>query len=235
MNVAIAATTFALVIPAELPDKTFVSCVILSSRHRPLPVWIGAALALILQAGIAVVAGGLLALLPHRAVQGVVTVLFLGGALYLLFVPEKSAVRRGEQLAEKGELKTSERAIDNATPAPVHDGVHDDDHDGDRDPDAVASPSDLGNLRIVFTTFTIIALAEFGDITQILIANLTARDKDGLAVFVGAAAGFVVVSAIGVAAGRTITKWVPLSLVRRLSGLALLGLGIYSAVTLATG
>ena len=38
MNLAVAATTCALVIPVELPDKTFASCLVLSSRHRPLPV-----------------------------------------------------------------------------------------------------------------------------------------------------------------------------------------------------
>jgi putative Ca2+/H+ antiporter (TMEM165/GDT1 family) len=35
VDLAVAATTFALVIPAELPDKTFISCLVLASRHRP--------------------------------------------------------------------------------------------------------------------------------------------------------------------------------------------------------
>ena len=61
MDLAIAATTFALVIPAELPHKTFISCLVLASRHRPLPVWVGAFSALVLQSGVAVVAGGLIA------------------------------------------------------------------------------------------------------------------------------------------------------------------------------
>jgi hypothetical protein len=37
VDLAIAATTFALVIPAELPDKTFISCLVLASRHRAPP------------------------------------------------------------------------------------------------------------------------------------------------------------------------------------------------------
>ena len=44
---------------------------------------------------IAVVAGALLTLLPHRAVEVVVTVLFLGGAAYLLFVPESAEEEKG--------------------------------------------------------------------------------------------------------------------------------------------
>jgi len=53
-------------------------------------------------------------------------------------------------------------------------------------------------------------------------------------VFTGAALGFALVSMAGVLAGHTITRFVPLGVVRRLSGLALLGFGIYSLVSLAT-
>ena len=99
MNIAVAATTFTLVIPAELPDKTFISCVVLSSRHRPLPVWVGACSTLVMQAGIAVAAGGLLALLPKAAVRAVVAALFLGGAVYLLASTERAEQERAEKLA----------------------------------------------------------------------------------------------------------------------------------------
>lgn len=195
MNFAVAAATFALVIPAELPDKTFISCVVLSSRNRALPVWLGAALALTVQAAIAVVAGRLLALLPHTTVRAVVGVLFLGGAAYLIFVPEKSEEDKGARLGA--------------------------------DPRVVAP-----NLRVLLTTFLIVLLAEFGDITQILIANLTARYRDAVSVFIGAVVAFWLISAVGVLAGKTITRYVSLALVRKLSGLALLGLGIWSLVEL---
>lgn len=193
MNLAIAATTMALVIPAELPDKTFISCVVLSSRHKALPVWFGGATALTLQALIAVVAGRLLALLPHTTVKIVVAVLFMAGALYLIFVPEKAEEEKGERLGER----------------------------------AVALAS---NWRVFLTTFTIVALAEFGDITQVLIANLTARYRDPVGVFVGATVGFWIVSGLGVLSGKWITRVVPLSIVRRLSGAVLLGFGIWTIV-----
>ncbi|MDA8292177.1 MAG: TMEM165/GDT1 family protein [Actinomycetota bacterium] len=85
------------------------------------------------------------------------------------------------------------------------------------------------------TTFVVVALAELGDLTQVLIANLSARYRDPLSVFVGSAAALVAVSALGVAAGRTVVRVVPLSLVRRLSGLVLLGFGVASAVAAAGG
>ena len=58
--------------------------IVLSARFkRPLPVWIGAALALTLQMVIAVTAGRLLGLLPDRVVSIAVAVLFGVGAVLL--------------------------------------------------------------------------------------------------------------------------------------------------------
>jgi putative Ca2+/H+ antiporter (TMEM165/GDT1 family) len=205
VNFGLAAATFALVIPAELPDKTFISSVVLSTRHRPLPVWAGAASGLIAQAGIAVVAGRLLALLPHRAVGAIVAALFLGGAAYLLLKREEAVEEEAEELADR-----EDAIVEEGGDAPV----------------ATRERA----LRIALTSFAIVALAEFGDLTQVLIANLSARSRDPLSVFVGAALAFVVISGVGVAGGRALTRVVPLSLVRRLSGLALLGLGIWSLV-----
>jgi putative Ca2+/H+ antiporter (TMEM165/GDT1 family) len=76
--------TFATIFVAELPDKTMLATIVLSARFkRPLPVWIGAALALTLQMVIAVTAGRLLGLLPDRVVSIAVAVLFAVGAVVL--------------------------------------------------------------------------------------------------------------------------------------------------------
>lgn len=198
MNWGLAAATFAVVIPAELPDKTFVACIVLASRHRPLPVWIGAAIALVLQAGIGVLAGRLLALLPHRAVETIVAALFLGGALYLLVSSERRDEQRGAALADEE--------------------------------DALAGRGRRSDLRIAASTFVVVALAEFGDLTQVVVANLSARYRDPLSVFAGAAVAFVLISALGVAVGRTATRFIPLSVVRKASGVVLAGLGVWSAV-----
>jgi putative Ca2+/H+ antiporter (TMEM165/GDT1 family) len=209
VNLGAMLATFALVIPAELPDKTFISCIVMASRHRPIAVWIGGATALILQAAIAVVAGRLLTLLPQTAVRSVIAALFIAGAAYLLFVPERRETERGEELAKAEEVQEGGDAPVEGTASTVR---------------AFWKP--------MLATFGILALAEFGDITQILIANLSARFRDPWAVFIGASAAFVVVSGFGVVGGRAIVRVVPLSVVRRLSGLALLGLGIYTIVEL---
>jgi len=84
MSLAIAATVFAVVFTAELPDKTALASLILGSRYRPLYVFAGVAAAFAVHAGLAIAAGSLLALLPHRLVEIVVAVLFALGAVLLL-------------------------------------------------------------------------------------------------------------------------------------------------------
>lgn len=225
MNLGVLLGTFALVIPAELPDKTFITCVVMSSRHRALPVWVGGAAALTLQAAIAVVAGHFLSLLPQTALRAVVATLFIGGAAYLLFVPEKAETNKAERLggADEKEVLRAGRALPESAES------------GDEVPPAdvsTAGATTLRSWRPALTTFGIVALAEFGDVTQVLIANLSARYKAGLAVFIGATAGFLLVSAAGVLGGKAIVRVVPLSLVRRLSGLAMLGLGLFTIAEL---
>lgn len=65
MSLTVALTSFLAVLPAELPDKTVLACLILSSRYRPWYVFVGAAAAFTAQVALAVAAGGALSLLPH--------------------------------------------------------------------------------------------------------------------------------------------------------------------------
>ena len=45
MDLAVAAVTFGTIFLVELPDKTFIAALVLSTRYRPLLVWIGVGLA----------------------------------------------------------------------------------------------------------------------------------------------------------------------------------------------
>jgi len=71
---------FALMFVLELPDKTFVATVIMSTRARPLMVALGASLALTVQMTIAVGAGSLLTLFPVHWKDLIVGLLFLSAA-----------------------------------------------------------------------------------------------------------------------------------------------------------
>jgi len=87
-------------------------------------------------------------------------------------------------------------------------------------------------LRVIFGAFSVIFLAEFGDLSQILVANFTAKSHLPLETFLGASIGLVAVAAIGAFSGTTLLKVLPLSLIRKAGGVLLLGLGIYSLVNL---
>jgi Ca2+/H+ antiporter, TMEM165/GDT1 family len=84
MSLAIMATVFAVIFPAELPDKTALASLVLGSRYRPSWVFAGVAAAFTVHAALAVAAGSLIGLLPHRPVEGVVAALFVAGAVLLL-------------------------------------------------------------------------------------------------------------------------------------------------------
>lgn len=84
MHPAVIATTFVVVFPAELPDKTALASLILGSRYHPGYVFAGTAAAFTLHVAFAVAAGGLLGLLPHRPLQFVAAALFGIGSVLLL-------------------------------------------------------------------------------------------------------------------------------------------------------
>jgi Ca2+/H+ antiporter, TMEM165/GDT1 family len=84
MSLAIAATVFGIIFLSELPDKTALASLLLGSRYRPTWVFAGVAFAVMVHVGLAIAAGSLVALLPHRPLEIVVAVLFAAGAVLLL-------------------------------------------------------------------------------------------------------------------------------------------------------
>jgi putative Ca2+/H+ antiporter (TMEM165/GDT1 family) len=81
--IATFAIAFGAILLVELPDKTLVATLVLSTKYRPRPVLLGVGCAFAVQCVIAVTAGGLLRLLPHRAVDALVAALFAFGAFVL--------------------------------------------------------------------------------------------------------------------------------------------------------
>ena len=76
-------SVFGVIFIAEIPDKTAVAALVLATKYRPLPVFLGTALALTVQSVIAVAAGGLLSRLPTRPVHIAAGLLFLAFAVMM--------------------------------------------------------------------------------------------------------------------------------------------------------
>jgi putative Ca2+/H+ antiporter (TMEM165/GDT1 family) len=114
MNVGTFLGIVALMFVLELPDKTFLATVIMATRARPLMVVIGGSLALTMQMGLAVGAGTLLTFFPVHWKDLIVGVLFLGGAAYLLFVPESQEEEKGRRQADVEKAATRWKEITTA-------------------------------------------------------------------------------------------------------------------------
>jgi Ca2+/H+ antiporter, TMEM165/GDT1 family len=76
-------TVYGVVFVAELPDKTALAALVLATRHRAMPVFVGSAAALAVQSLVAVAAGQLLTLLPARPVHIVAGLVFLVSAVVM--------------------------------------------------------------------------------------------------------------------------------------------------------
>src|SRR5437660_4762459 len=74
---------FGVIALAELPDKSLFASLVLGTRYPARWVFTGVAAAFLAHVVIAVTAGGVLSLLPHRVVEAVVAVLFAVGAVVM--------------------------------------------------------------------------------------------------------------------------------------------------------
>jgi len=96
-----AATAFVLIVPVELPDKTFVATLMLTTRYRPLPVYLGVISAFFVQCAVAVGAGKLVTFLPSTAVQWFVAAMFAVFAVILFrHARNASAMEAADEPAE---------------------------------------------------------------------------------------------------------------------------------------
>jgi putative Ca2+/H+ antiporter (TMEM165/GDT1 family) len=72
--------------------------------------------------------------------------------------------------------------------------------------------------KIVLSSFLLVFLAEIGDKTQLAIVGLAVREKNPLAVLLGAVGALVITTVVAVALGEAIAKLVPLHYIRRVAG-----------------
>jgi putative Ca2+/H+ antiporter (TMEM165/GDT1 family) len=195
VNPVVLATVFALILVAELPDKTALASLVLGTRYKPLHVFAGTAAAFAVHVGLAIAVGSLLTLLPHRALQAVVGAAFLAGAVLLL---------RGRHGGEDENLAIKEGTAPTFT-------------------------------RVAGTSFLVILAAEFGDLTQIVTANLAAKYHDPLSVGLGAVLALWAVAGLAIAGGRTLLKVIPITVITRVAAAVMAVLAAISIISAIRG
>jgi Ca2+/H+ antiporter, TMEM165/GDT1 family len=204
LDLATVGLAFILIFPAELPDKTFIATLVLSTRYRRLAVWIGVAVAFAVQAAIAVAAGGLLALLPQRLVLGITFLLFAAGAVLMLVSGLKA--RSAELSEEEHEAEEFEESA------------------------ARRAGTSTSTMRIAITSFIVLFTAEWGDLSQLLTAGLAARTGEPISVFIGAWLALIIVAGIAVLIGGWLQKRVALWRIRLVSAGVLAALAAWTLV-----
>jgi Ca2+/H+ antiporter, TMEM165/GDT1 family len=98
----------------------------------------------------------------------------------------------------------------------------------DEGEEEIKKPADQSFWRVAGTGFMLILVAEFGDLTQIMTANLAARYDDPLSVGLGAVLGLWAVAGLGIVGGKALMKRVPLRLITQIAALLMIGLGVWS-------
>lgn len=196
MNLTAFFVTLAVLIPAELPDKTFIATLVLSTRFKPVIVWLGVSAAFAVQTTIAVAAGQVLSLLPELPVLLATASLFALGSV-LMFRGAGDVDPQGEEVDET---------------------------------EAVDVVVGKGHGRAFTVSFLVLFAAEWGDLSQLTTASLSAKYSAPVEVWLGAWLALSVVAGLAALAGRWLVARMRFSAVRRISGSLL---AVLAAVTLA--
>ena len=81
-------------------------------------------------------------------------------------------------------------------------------------------------LTLLFTTFVTVFLAEMGDKTQLTTITISSSTNKPLAVFIGSSVALILATLLGALAGGSIANLIPAFLLKLLSGIVFLFIGI---------
>jgi putative Ca2+/H+ antiporter (TMEM165/GDT1 family) len=179
---ALFASVFGIIFIAELPDKTALAALVLATRHRALPVWLGAAGALTVQSLVAVAAGQLVSLLPPRPVHIVAGVVFVLSGIWMW-------------------LRKAEEEED--TPKEGNGGF----------------------WASAWVVFSVVFIAEWGDLTQLATAALAARYHSPIVVFSASTLALWSVTGIAVFVGNHAGKMLDPNVTKRIAAVLFAAIG----------
>jgi putative Ca2+/H+ antiporter (TMEM165/GDT1 family) len=181
-DLALFLSTFGLIFLAELPDKTAIATLILATRNNPWAVFIGVALAFVVQNMVAVLFGSLFGLLPPHIIH------IASGLLFLVF----AVMMWTRHQEEKSE----------------------------------SQKKSLSFGKVVWTSFLVIFIAEWGDLTQLASATLVAKTHLVLTIFLASTAALWSTTAIAILIGHHAKKLINPLLLQKIAAAAFALVGI---------
>jgi putative Ca2+/H+ antiporter (TMEM165/GDT1 family) len=193
MHLSIVLAVFPVIFLGELPDKSMFASFVLASRGHAPAVWLGAASAFLVHVVIATTVGvGLFNLLPHRALEIIVSVMFLVGAIFAL-------------------------------------------REDSDDEIALVDRETASRRQAGAAAFVVIFIAEWGDLTQILTANLAAHYHSAFSVGLGATLALWSVALIAVVGGQGLMRFVNVTVLHRCMAVVLIILSGIAAASAVRG
>lgn len=105
----------------------------------------------------------------------------------------------------------------------------------DEQAELAAIPDTAGFWRVAGLGYAVIFLAEWGDLTQILTANLVAKYHDPLSVGIGAVLGLWAVGLLAILGGKTLLRYLPIVWITRIAAAVMTALGVYSSIAAVRG
>lgn len=109
----------------------------------------------------------------------------------------------------------------------------DQDAESQEEPCAAAIADGAGFWKVASAGISVIVVAEWGDLTQILTANVAVKYNDRLAVGLGAVLALWSVALLAMLAGTTLLRVLPMKWITRTAALIMLALASYSGLTAA--
>lgn len=174
----------------ELPDKTALSILLLSTRHHGVAVFLGAAAAFVIQSLVAVTFGSVLGVLPEKWTH------IAAGLLFLFFSFRLWREWRSNEEEEEPQAGS------------------------------------FNNFRkALISSFTMIFIAEWGDLTQLATAAMQVKYREPWPIFFASVLALWSVTVLSILAGKSLKKWLDPKKLQLIGVFVFLLVGIYFLVT----
>jgi Ca2+/H+ antiporter, TMEM165/GDT1 family len=115
-------------------------------------------------------------------------------------------------------------------------GLEDEDGQEDKAEEEVGTvPDTAGFGKVAALSFGVIFVAEWGDLTQLLTANLAAKYHSPISVGLGAVLGLWAVGLLAIVSGKTLLRVLPITWITRVAAVVMLALAGYSIAKVVGG
>ena len=197
---------FTIIFVMEFPDKTALATLMMAAQGNPYAIFIGVSGAFLIQSLVAISFGSVIGLLPEKWVH-------LGSGILFLFFAAQLYFERKKENAVKNQSETAAARdqLDEVIASSPN-----------------AATAQLPFSKMIWKSFILIFIAEWGDLTQIATASFAADHHDQIwTVFSAATLSLWSVTAVVILIGHHLKHAISVQKLKTLSMILFAGIGIY--------